>query len=236
MKRNVLTSSLAILALTSVTLFSSCLKNDDNFEPEPKAGLFVLHAAPGIGGMDILLNNEDLTNGNALGYSYHGTISVDPNDYNIAFVKPVGKDTIASAGDSLRDGHNYSAILYDTGSAAKVMLFEDQFDQGQSGGSSFLRFLQLSPNDEAVSIHIDQDEFTSNRHFADNVADGSKAKFNPISAGQYNITALNATGDTLGSIDGAKLATRGYYTLYLGGYKEATVDSLKVDLNLVRSY
>lgn len=235
MKRNMWKLSMTMIALAGITLFSSCLDNDDDFTPTPQAGLSFLHAAPGIGGVDIHLNTDKITQG-AFSFTNFAGLPVKPDDYRIAFVTAANKDTIATVTDSLRDGHSYSAVLYDTLSAVKVMLFEDEFEEAQSSGAAFLRFLHLSPDNDAVSIYIDNDEFISNRHFADNKIQSDLAEFKPLSSGQFSITAIGANGDTLGQVEDAQLQGNGYYTVYLSGYAAATVDSLKVKLRLSRTY
>ncbi len=237
MKKNVWKLSMIVVALAGTTLFSSCLNSDDDYTPEPQAGLFLLHAAPGIGGTDLYLNTNKPFD-QVFKYTYYTSRGLTPDDYRIAFVSPINgsTDTLAAASDSLKNRHTYTAVLYDTASAVKLMLFEDRFESAQSSGSAFMRFLQLSPGDLSVTINIDQDQFTTNRHFADNVAQPDLAQFEPLSYGQYNFTALDANGDTLGHVEGEKLVANGYYTLYLSGYEGATEDSLKIKLHLARSY
>lgn len=237
MKKNVWKLSMMMAALAGITLFSSCLNSDDDYTPEPQAGLFLLHAAPGIGGTDVYLNTTKLFDP-VFKFTYHTSRGVKPADYRIAFVSPVSgsTDTLAAVSDSLKDRQTYSAILYDTASAVKVMLIEDRFESAQSNGSAFLRFLQLSPGDLSVTVNIDKDQFTANRHFADNVVQPDLAKFQPLSYGTYSFTALDANGDTLGQAESKELVANGYYTLYLTGYEGATEDSLKIKLRLARSY
>lgn len=236
MKKNILKLSFGLAALAGVTLFSSCMDNNDDYTPQPRAALSILHAAPGIGGADIYLNDNKISN-KVFKFTNHGATPVKPADYKISFVSPVSKeDTLATVSDSLKNGASYSAILYDTASEVKLMLFEDQYANAQSSGATFLRFLQLSPGNDAVTINIDQEEFTANRHFADNLVQPDVAEFKPLSYGKYNITALDASGDTLDHLENAELQGSGYYTLYLSGYEGATEDSLKLQLRLIQTY
>ncbi len=235
MKRNVLTISLSVAALALVALMSSCMKNNDNHSNSPQGVLSVLHAAPGYGGVDVFLNKNKITTNGTLNYFNGGSLRIDPADYEISFVAPVSGDTIASKQDSLGANY-YSAILYDTASQVKLMLIEDQFEETQDYGNTFLRFLQLSPGNDAVTIYVGKDVFVSSRTFADNVGNPSLAKFKPLSAGPYSFTAVDAQGDTLGQVEEKDLQGGSAYTLYLSGYDGAAKDSLKQNLRLIKTF
>ncbi len=236
LKKNVLTIALSVAALAFVTLFSSCMKNNNGGNnSEPQGVLSVLHAAPGFEGLDVYLNKNKITTNGTLNYFNGGSLRVTPADYTISFIFPVSGDTVASKQDSLGANY-YSAILYDTASQVKLMLIEDQFEQSQNSGDAFLRFLQLSPGSDVVTVYAGKDVYASSRTFADNAGNASLSKFKPLSAGSYSFTAVDAQGDTLGHIEDKTLQGGGAYTLYLSGYKGAPKDSLKQTLNLIQTF
>src|SRR5699024_1620038 len=96
--------SLIVVAIGMVSFLSSCLNNDDNYTPQPRTGLFILHAAPGVGNLDVFLNGEKV-NKDALSYTDGGSLGngIRPNMYTISFKNAVDTGiTVASIQDSLR--------------------------------------------------------------------------------------------------------------------------------------
>lgn len=234
MKKNYLKLSMMVLALGAMTFFSSCLKNDNDYTPQPRSGLFVLHASPGVNAVDVFLNDTKITKGQALGYTEGGSLSVTPDAYTFNFAEASNNDkTVASyEADSLVNGDSYSVILYDTGSVKKVMFIKNTF-QGQTSGA-YIRFLHLSPDAGMVTINMDETPLFSERTFADNLQNSDKAKFQAFSGSKYSFTAINAQGDTIDQLKKAQMKTNNFYTLYLDGLDSATepTDSLQWKLRL----
>lgn len=232
--------SLIVVAIGMISFLSSCLNNDDDYTPQPRTGLYILHGAPGVGNLDVFLNGEKV-NDDALSYTNGGSVGngIPPNMYTIAFKNAVDTGTtVASIQDSLRNGVSYNAVLYDTGSVVKVMLFPNTVKEGngQSGGA-FLRFLQLSPDLNGVTFRMNETPVSENRNFADVANDPQKAAYFSKSGGSYSFSAVDQSGNIIDKIENKTLKSGAGYTIYLDGIDstKATTDSLAWQLRVKRT-
>lgn len=237
-KKNVLTLSLFITAISGITFLSGCLKGDDTPQ-KPQFVISFLQASPGAPEMDLYLN-QDKYNSNPLVYKTQGPIQEETDDYSIKFVNTSTGDTILRYQDSLKQGY-YSMVMYDTGSARKLMFFQDQFADQQNQTDMYLRFLHLSPNAGPVKVMTNTKTDTAiwydSRSFADNVGNPDLAKFNVKDEGIYSFTAISLnTGDTLAHIKDVQLSANLAYTIYLRGISGSGVDSLGIELGAMRNY
>lgn len=237
-KKNVLTLSLFVAAITGITFLSGCLKS--NTEPQkPQFAISFLQASPGTPAIDLYLNQEKYFN-QSINYGVSGQVSGDAGNYSISFANSSTKDTILQYQDSIESA-NYSMIIYDTASSRKLMFFQDKFASQQSQTDVYLRFLHLSPNAGPVKViantKTDTTVWYQSRSFADNVGNSDLAKFNVMDEGIYSFTAISAnTGDTLGHLKDLELHAGLAYTIYLRGISGSTVDSLGIELGAMRNY
>lgn len=232
MKKNIFLVS--VVALTGMTLFSSCLKNKGGSKATPSSAISVLHAAPGSPSLDFYINSDKITS-SPLPYASGGSLQQAQGTYSFNFVNPASGDTLAHSQDSITGGRFYSLVVYDTTSPLKLMVIPDQFESTQDQTASYIRFLQLSPDNNSVNVYVDSVKAFADRTFADNLQDPSRSKFMVVSAGSHNYTAINAAGDTLGHLSKITLRTGGAYTIYLRGIP-AESDSLGVKLDIFANY
>ena len=232
MKKNMFLLSLA--TLTTVVLLSSCLKHNGDSNSTPSALISVLHAAPGSPSLDFYINSDKITTA-PIAYADGGSLPKPSGNYSFNFVDPISGDTLVHSQDSLTGGQYYSLIVYDTTAPLKLMFIKDQFESTQDPTASYIRFLQLSPDNDPVNLYVDSVKAFANRTFADNIQDPGRSKFTTVNAGGHSYTAINAAGDTLGRLSGITLQTGGAYTIYLRGIP-AESDSLGVKLDILPNF
>lgn len=239
MKRNVFVLTFVGLAcVVAMSSLTGCLKNNDNSPNPSSAVISVYQASPGAPLLDLYLNTGKA--GSKLPYDVGGQTSAPVGNYVISLVNSTTGDTLLQRQDSLQAA-DYSMIVYDTGSAMKLMFFQDQFAQTTNQGSVYLRFLQLSPDAGPVNFFIDSTSSAAARSFADNLVDPEKSMFKPVGQGTYTFTATNAiTGDTLGHIPAISLVSQSgfipIFTVFLRGLKSHTQDSLGLKLDIFQNY
>src|SRR5699024_6162638 len=133
---------------------------------------------------------------------------------------------------------SYNAVLYDTGSVAKVMLFPNTVkDEGGQSSGAFMRFLQLSPDLNGVTLRMDGTPISENRNFADVANDPQKAEYFSKSGGNYSFSVVDQSGNLIDKIENKKLESGAGYTIFLDGIDstKATTDSLAWKLRITRT-
>jgi|GEM_PF-5619223 hypothetical protein len=221
--------------LSSLVLLSGCLKGNDSPNGPQNGVVSILQASPGAPPMYLFANENKMTE-EPLKYLVRGPLTPSLGNYVFSVVNFNSGDTLIRHADSVKPAY-YSLIIYDTASAMKMMYFADQFDNASDpGGSAYIRFLQLSPDAEPVDVYFNEEKTYSHRRFADNVANPSLAEFTPITAGKYSFTALNAQGDTLGSLSDITLPGQAVFTLFLRGLASHTQDTLGLKLDIMNNY
>lgn len=235
-----LSLSVAAAALV-VTSLAGCLKNNDNAN-QPGAGLSVLQASPTNVGMNLYINDEKINSQGPITYPAAGFQNIKTGNYVFSLVNASTGDTIAQAEDSLQSAY-YSLIVFDTGYATSIALFQDEYQTGSSNSGYFIRYLQLSPDAGTVNFYLNTQTDTmlvsSNREFADFVGISDYSVFNGIDEGVYNFTAVDANnGDTLASLANVAIPPQNanVYTLMLRGLRSHTDDSLALKLTLQANY
>lgn len=233
MKKNVFVFFLASLCVGGMAFLSSCLKSS-NTPSQPSSAVWVLQASPGSPSLNVYFNTD---NQGAIAYAQGGwTPSIKAGNYGFSFVNSSTGDTVSQVLDSIQAGSYYSLVLYDTGSMRKVMLFKDQSDQSQGTTDALVNFLQLSPDSGPVTVNVDSVAAFPQRTFADNVANPDLSKFTGIGQGAHSFTALNAHGDTLGTLSGITLQAGKIYTVFLRGLASHTADTLGVKLDIMQNF
>jgi hypothetical protein len=226
-----------ILCLSSLVLLSGCLKGD-NSSPQQQNGIVsLLQASPGAPPLNLYFNQDKMTD-QPIKYLVRGPLQPAIGNYVFSAVDFNSGDTLVRHADSVKPAY-YSMIIYDTPSDMKMMYFADQFDNSSSADASsiaYIRFLQLSPDAEPVNVYFNKEKKYSHRMFADNLIDPSLAKFTSINAGTYSFAALNAQGDTLGSISDITLPGQAVFTLFLRGLASHTQDTLGLKLDIMNNY
>jgi hypothetical protein len=228
-------SFVCLLGAGVLTLMNSCLKQNSTPQ-QPTANISVLQASPDAPSMDLYFNGLKINTTQVMNFPSDGFLPQKAGNYSISFTNAVNGDTLISHVDSVAPGAYYSLIVFDTGSRRDFMYFPEQFEQATDNSAAYVRFLQLSPDAGLTDVYIGTSKKYTQRDFADNLPDPSRAQFGPITPGSYSFTAVSSsTGDTLGSLQDVTLSTGGAYTIFLQGLASRS-DSLGVKLNYMRNY
>lgn len=237
-KQNWIKIPSTLIALALLFFVSSCSPkhSGSDEQPEPQSGIFFLHAAPGVGGMNVSLNDTKLNSDETLSYTKTFGLNVIPNNYEIQFTHPVSGNVVAEAADSLQGGYIYTAVLYDTASSVNLMLFKNLFEETDQTTGSFVNFLNLDPDNPSVTIKVDGEDVFLNRTYADNVTNPDLAKYKVLSPGTYSIKAFDADGELIDEVEDATLELGGAHVLYLSGYEDADKEDLEPKLHFFRAF
>src|SRR6185437_3675168 len=211
-------------------LFSSCLKDNNNYYNPPVGYLNVVQASSDEPALNFYLNNN-LANirpfqlGDFTCYfrAYTGTRTA--NFDNAFTMGQVLSDTV-----HINQNQYYSLFLANTSAHPQYLWLTDTIKQPASGQAG-IRFINLSPDAGAVDFSL-QGANTSidNRSFL------GHSGFVPVAAGSYTIQVKKAgTNTVLASMNAANLFAGGVYTVWLQGLSAGTSASDKLGVTIMKN-
>ncbi len=220
MKRKNVISMLA-LAMTAISLFTACKKDDDETTPTPSAGsgkLMAVHASPDAPGVDLLLDNTKINTAPVVFTNATGYIAVTAGTRNVK-VNVAGTSTTAlNANVAIANGKNYSLFAIDSVSKLSALVIEDNL-AAPASGKAHVRFIHLSPNAPAVDVALANGGAVvfGNKSFKDFTA------FTPLDAGTYDLEVRVAGTQTVAlPLPGISLTAGKIYTVYAKGFLGGT--------------
>lgn len=226
--KNFSTTTKIILSLLAVTLFfSACKKDWENSEPITVAGIGFVHASPGTGAIDFIVdrqraNNKDFTYTKDLGYygAYPGTRL-------FGITKKDSIKYLATADVTLQSGLFYSAFVVDVLPSPKILVVQDDLTAPATGKAK-IRFINLSPDAPALDLAV---EGTSAALVAGKAYKEASAfiSIDPSASYNFQIKESNAITATLPA---TKIEAGKIYTLWAKGLKSKT-DSTKFGLGIL---
>lgn len=212
--------------LVLVTLFSAC-KKEDNTDVTGRVAL--VHAAPGVVNMDVVLNNEikvpgffykNVTSGTGTPYRIFTRTPDVP--WNLQMKYSGTATELAAATPTWNDGGYYSVAVYDTLPALKLLFLND--DQATpAAGFAKLRFVNTLRRRVA-----DADLTLDGSPVFTGVAYGTASGYKEVASGSG---LLNIVSGSVGQLDGAgnsvNLQSGKIYTVYATGIAGAPASDFR---------
>ena len=203
-------NSLFLAALSSLILFSSCSKDED--EPGT-AKVLVTHASPNAPGVDLLVDNNKV-NTQALTFPNNtGYLEVNSGRRNIKVNASGTSTTVINADLDLVEGRNYSVFAANTLSSIEAVVLEDNLT-APAAGKAHVRVVHLSPDAPAVNIGVQglpTNLFT-------NLSFKNATAFTPVDAGSYTLEVKLASNNAVVLTVPATLAAAKIYTVFARGF------------------
>lgn len=198
-------------------LFSACSKTN-NDDPIEAAGIGFVHASPGTGPLDIIINNSqklvtvNYTNDKGYYTAYPGTSL-------LGVVKKDSTKYITTAYAALKPGSFYSAFVVDTLKSTKFLIVEDDLKVADTTKAK-VRFINLSPGSAPFDLVIGGKDSTlfSNKAFKE------FTPFTSISPADNYTFQIRPTGSTTvrASLSPVKIQKGKVYTIWAKGLSSAT--------------
>lgn len=203
------------LAMTALSLFTACKKDDDETTPAPGAGkLMAVHASPDAPGVDLLLDNSVINSAPVEFTDATGYIGVPSGTRNVK-VNVAGTSTTAlNANVTIANGKSYSLFAIDSVSKLSALVIEDNL-AAPAAGKAHVRFIHLSPNAPAVDVALANGGAVvfGNKSFKD------YSDFTPLDAGNYDLEVRVAgTQNVALPLPGISLTAGKIYTVYAKGF------------------
>lgn len=203
-------NNIFLAALSSLILFSSCSKDED--EPGT-AKVLVTHASPNAPGVDLLVDNNKV-NTQALTFPNNtGYLEVNSGRRNIKVNASGTSTTVINADLDLVEGRNYSVFAANTLTSIEAVVLEDNLT-APAAGKAHVRVVHLSPDAPAVNIGV---QGLATNLFT-NLAFKSGTAFTPVDAGTYTLEVKLASNNAVILTVPATLAAGKIYTVFARGF------------------
>jgi hypothetical protein len=198
--------------------------------------LSIMNVAPYSPAAQVYLNDISATGSIPAGGFSNSYAHLTPASYDVKF-KVFGADsTLAEIPSSSYDSMGfYTLILYNDvkNGPAKALKVTDDFS-GITLSSSYVRFFHMCLELPSVDLYINTTPVQQNRVAKDIVPNETLSKFQPITAGFYNVQVKKAgTDSVIGYLNNINMLAGNAYTVLLSG--SATNSQNPISLNIVQA-
>lgn len=201
----------SLLVLTSLTLITSCKKDE---ETKTYANVLVTHASPNAPGVDLLVDGSK-QNSAALAYPNNtGYLKVESGTRNVKVNVTGTSTTVIEANLDLAKDQSYSVFAVDSVSKISAVVLADDLT-APAAGKAHVRFVHLSPNAPAVDVAVAGGGAVvfGNKAFKEYTA------FTPLDAGSYNLEVRVAGTNTVAlTLPTITLESGKIYTVFAKGF------------------
>ncbi len=224
--------SLATLALLAGTMgLTSCLDDNDPSDYPPAGYISIFNGAPSNSGV-IVYADQNKVNDFSLKYSdvlpYQNFF---PGDRLFKFSESNSLTSLLEKEFEIKVDSVYSMFMVEAAGVLDAVLVDDDWSE-PTATEAQIRMVNLSPDAGAVSLKIDEVETPV---FSD-VVFKSNSTFKSLATKMYKLTVVSSTGETLATATNIELKGNRVYTLVIRGYKQATDNAKKLDLQLITNY
>ncbi|PZX61309.1 uncharacterized protein DUF4397 [Algoriphagus ratkowskyi] len=224
--------SLATVALLAGTIgLTSCMDDNDPIEYPDAGYISIYNGAPSNEGT-IVYANQNKVNDFPLNYSkvlpYKNFY---PGKRLFKFSEPNSLTSLLEKEFEIKVDSVYSMFIIEVAGALDAILVDDDWSEPTTTEAQ-LRMVNLSPDAGSVSLKLDKLETPI---FSD-VAFKSNSEFESIATSIYNLSVVSSKGEILATATNIELKGSRVYTLVVRGYELSTVNSKKLDLQLITNY
>ncbi|MCZ4245023.1 DUF4397 domain-containing protein [Pedobacter punctiformis] len=147
-------TSKIIFSLFAVTLFfSSCKKDWNNSDPIEAAGIGFVHASPGAGALDFIVDNSRVNNKIFTYTNDMGYFAAYPGSRLIGVTKKDSLKYLTTTTATFKSGKFYSIFVIDTLKKNSILVLEDDLTAPETDKAK-IRFVNLSPDAPALDLAI----------------------------------------------------------------------------------
>jgi hypothetical protein len=183
-KKNVLFTTIAVLSLGSMILFSACNKKSgvDNTQPDA-AGLMGFNLVQGKS-VQIMIGGNVLPGSPLAFNNYTGTyLPIFPGNRTIESFDYSTGSSLATASDSFAVNKYYSVFVVGTTGSYRNVIVNDNFDSLTTASQAYIRYINAINGPSNVSVTISGTGVNNS-----NAAFGSVSGFEAVTPGSTTIT------------------------------------------------
>lgn len=145
------TTTKLVLSLLAISAIFTACKKDWNNDPIEAAGIGYVHASPGTGALDYILDNQKI--GSFTYTNDRGYYAAYPGTRIIGVAKKDSTKYLTNGTGTLKQGGFYSVFVVDTLKSTKLLLVEDDLTAPETDKAK-VRFINLSPGSGALDLAV----------------------------------------------------------------------------------
>lgn len=212
--------------LFALTAFTAC-KKDETDTQILATGIGFVHASPGTGALDIVVDNQRVSS-----FTFNedkGYYAAYPGARLLGVVKKDSTKYLKSGYANLLGGKNYSVFVIDTLKSIDLLVVNDDLSVPEADKAK-IRFINLIPRSSAVDIEIEgqSSALFTGKAFKENT------DFTSIAPNDSYTFNIKEAGNVTATLPAVKIEKGKIYTLWAKGLKTAT-DSTKVALAVMNN-
>ncbi|MFC4210259.1 DUF4397 domain-containing protein [Pedobacter lithocola] len=221
------TTTKIICSLLLFTVFISACKKDWNNDTVTVAGIGFVHASPGTGALDFIVDNQKANN-KAFNYTNDlGYFGAYPGSRLFGITKKDSTKFISTANVNLQSGLFYSAFVVDVLPTPKILVVEDDLKAPETGKAK-VRFINLSPDAAALDLAV----VGKDAALVTGKAYKEASPFISIDPSASYTFQIKESNNVTATLPSTKIEAGKIYTLWAKGLKSKT-DSTKFGLSIL---
>ncbi|MCX2575019.1 DUF4397 domain-containing protein [Pedobacter sandarakinus] len=216
-----------ICAFFALTLLLSACKKDWNDDPIEAAGIGFVHASPGTGPLDFVLDNQKI--GTFTFNNDRGYYAAYPGTRLVGVAKKDSLKYLTNANATFKQGGFYSIFVVDTLKSTKLLVVEDDLKAPETDKAN-VRFINLSPGSPSLDLAI---EGTATPLFTAK-AFKTFTPFTGIMPAESYTFQVKEGNTVRATLPGVKIEKGKIYTIWAKGLS-STTDSTKFALAIMNN-
>ncbi|MCZ4222262.1 DUF4397 domain-containing protein [Pedobacter rhodius] len=226
--KNFNTTPKIIYALIALTLFiSACKKDWGDSGSVTVAGIGFVHASPGTGAIDFIVDNQKVNNKDFTYTKDLGYFGAYPGSRLFGITKKDSLKYLVKTNVTLQSGLFYSAFVIDVLPSPNILLVQDDLKAPETGKAK-IRFINLSPDAPALDLAI---EGTSTPLITAKAYKEASTFISIDPSVSYNFQ-IKESNNVTATLPATKIESGKIYTLWTKGLKSKT-DSTKFGLAIL---
>ena len=214
---------LSIVGGIFLLVATGCKLDDASENLPPAAYVSIYQASPDSPGLNIILDQKVINNGNFDYTDHTGYLRFFAGSRTLQIGPAGANNVVADTTMKFEDGKAYSVFVVNTYNKVDLLVLSDDVD-APAAGKAKVRFLNLSPDAPDVDLQV-VDAATP---VATGVSFKEPTGFSDIDASKYQFQVKASSGDVLLSLPNVVLLDGWSYTIIVRGFKNPPAGSESV--------
>jgi hypothetical protein len=144
-----------LLVSALIVVMASCFNDEDSnaVKPVPVAYVSFYHASPDAPGLNVLVDNRQISSGTLDYTDYSGYLNFYTGERNFKFNTFNADNSLIDTTYNFEEGKSYSLFVIDRLSSLETLIVKASVS-GSAEGKALVRFVPLSPDAPALDIAI----------------------------------------------------------------------------------
>lgn len=215
--RKIGNAGIAALIACASLLTTACDDDDNNnVQPSPVSYVALYNASPDAPDLSIVVDNRQINSYPFEYGDYTGYLRFYTGERNLKFEPFGANNTVVDTTITFEDDRAYSIFVVDEYNNADVLILDDNTD-APAAGKAKVRFINLSPDADAVQLMVDGEDMPviGSQDFKE------ASDFTDVDADNYNFRITSDSNNELElNVPDIDLQAGWFYTIVVRGYAE----------------